>query len=301
MDSFSFNENLPSPSTPNPTTETKFRRGFDVFTFSSKDCSENSSETEMKMYGILMDDYLKHEKVPDRNSFLSLFSPIPSPLKSPEVASQVFSYGETESSSLQGGSQPECLSESDYLPGGPENEDSGAEEESEPNKRKVSTDKSSVGSQTAQNKMKNHQGTIAGKIKKSCKRDRKTGKNTRLFEEATKDLTPDKTERFRRWAMNFEKTYRTWNRLKEFLSTNPEFGIIFANMAILLLSEAFKIEYEECINKGKLGEKSKALLREQNSKDFYIEKFSLIIDMLEGNANDFDSEIKKHRKSLKKG
>ena len=252
----------------------------------------------MKMYGILMEDYLKHEKVPDRSSFLSLFSPIPSPLKSAEVPSQVFSYGETESSSLQGGSQPEYLSESDLLPG--QNEDSEAEESECNSQRKKSSDKSSVASGKLQNKMKNHQGTIAGKIKRSCRRDMKTGRNTRLLEEGMKDLPPDKIEKFRKWAMSFEKTYRTWNKLKEFLTSNLEFGGIFANMAILLLSEGFQNEYEECINKGQMGEKSKALLREKSSKNFYIEKFSLIIDTLQGNANDFESEIKKNKKSLKK-
>jgi len=273
--------------------ETRFRRGFDLFVFSSKEYLENASLSERKMYGILMEDYLEHEEIPDKTHFLSLFSPILSPIKPVEALTEALNHQETESSSLQ---ENESESESNYLPG----EDEGFLEEVEENLRKKSSDKSSLSSNTIQNKMKNHQGTFAGKVKKSCKQDRKTGRNTRLFEEATKDLTPERKEKFRKWALTYKKTFRTWNKLREFLGLNVEFGSLFTKMAILLLSNEFKNEYEECINKGQMSEKTKVFLRDQENKDFYIDKFSLIIETLQGKTNDFDSGIKKHRKAIKK-
>ena len=267
-----------------PDAETLWRRGFDVFTFNSKEFTKNATLSERKIYQILMDDYFQYEKVPDTNAFLSLFPVIP-----------VLNSQETESSSLR---EIEEESETDYIPFEEDFEFTPRKPKNSLSKR--SSDSTSFDSNTVQNKMKNNQGTIAGKIKKSCKVDRKTGRNTRLFEEAAKNLTEDKKEKFRKYALSYKKTFRTWSKLKEFLSLNAEFGGLFAKMAILLLSEDFKNEYEECIIQGQMGEKTKDLLREQSSKDFYIEKFSLMINILQGNPHDFENEIKKHRKFLKK-
>ncbi len=302
IDSFNiisnFNENITSHFQISPAIETRFRLGFDLFTFSSKEYLKNASLAESKMYGILMQDYMKREEIPDRNAFLSLFTPVSSPIKPAVVEVPVeasLNQEETDSSSIQEGSPPESENESDYLPG--EDEERIVPED---NLRKKSSDKSFLSLNSVQNKMKNNQGTIAGKVKKSCRIDKRTGRNTRLFEEATKNLTAEKKTRFRKYALTYKKTYRTWSKLMEFLSLNAEFGSLFANMAILLLSDDFKNEYEECINKGKMNANTKAFLREQENKDFYIRKFNAMIDTLKGNAIDFENEIKKHRKALKK-
>jgi len=273
----------------NPDAETLFRRGFEVFTFNSKEYYQNATLPEMTIYKSLMEDYFKYEKIPDTKAFLSLFPSKPSP--------EILNSEETESSSLQG-IEEESEGEIDYIPIEEDFEFSATRRQKN-SLSKRSSDSTSFDSSTVQNKMKNHQGTIAGKVKKFCKLDKRTG-STRLFEEATKDLTAEKKEKFRKWALSYQKTCRTWNVLRKFLSSNAEFGGLFATMAILLLSEDFKNEYEECINKGQMGEKTKALLREQNSKDFYIEKFKLTIKTLQGNTHDFENEIKKHRKTQKK-
>lgn len=142
--------------------------------------------------------------------------------------------------------------------------------------------------------MRNHQGAIAGKVKNFCKKDKKTGNNSRLFNEATKYLSPIEKEEFREWALSYKRDDRTWKRLKKFLGSQPEFGVLFVDMTIQLLSEAFKNEYEECINKGQMNKETKSFLKEQSNKDFYIEKFKT----LQREDKEFKTNIRKQRKSL---
>jgi len=155
-------------------------------------------------------------------------------------------------------------------------------------------------SHSHQNEMKNHQGTFAGKIKKLCQRNNETGEDTRLFRTATFALSEVKREEFRRWVTTYKKTDKTWKKLKEFMSSNSEFGVIFSDMIIFLFTEEFKNEYEECIREGSMSEKNKILLREQSSKDFFIFKFTLIRDELLGFAIDFEQNVKMSREKPKK-
>jgi len=152
-----------------------------------------------------------------------------------------------------------------------------------------------------QNRMKDHQGMIAAKIKKSCKRNKKTGEETRLFMVATQGFPEEEKEEFRKWACSYKKKYKTWKKLKEeFLMKNPKFGILFAHMAFLLLSEEFEKEYEAFINEGKMSKLNKDLLKEKGSKEFYRSKFDLAIDEMLGVPMDFENEIKKSRKTLQR-
>jgi len=151
-------------------------------------------------------------------------------------------------------------------------------------------------SQDSQNKMKNHQGSIAGQIKKACKRDQR---NTKLFDEATRDLSEEKKEKFREWASTYRKNQKTWSTLKKFLSSHKEFAVIFVKMITCFLSEDYKDEYEEWVSQSQMSAQTKALLQEKESKDFYILKFSLTIDEIQGKVCDFGYEIKKSRKFLK--
>jgi len=176
-------------------------------------------------------------------------------------------------------------------------------------KRKLTEDSDSNSSNEApanpnpnahQNQMKNHQGTFCGKIKKLCHPNKETGEDSRLFRFVTFDLTPEKREAFRKWAMTYKKANKTWKKLKEFMGSSPEFGVLFAWMIIFLFTETFKNEYEECIREGSMSEKNKVLLREQASKDFFIYKFTLIRDELMGFANGFEQNIKMSREKQKK-
>ena len=149
-----------------------------------------------------------------------------------------------------------------------------------------------------QNRMKDHQGMIAAKIKKSCKLNKKTGEETRLFKVATQNEPKEEKEEFRKCALTYQKANKTWKKLKGFLASNPKFGALFASMAILLLSDEFEKEYEAFINEGKLNKNNKELLKEKSSKDFYRSKFDLAINEILGFPIDFENEIKKSRKSL---
>ncbi len=146
-----------------------------------------------------------------------------------------------------------------------------------------------------QNKMKNHQGSIAGKIKKFCQED------TRLFIEGTISLSPEKRKEFREWTSSeLKKSYKTWTSIMKFLNLKLEFGRIFVDMINLFLSERFKAEYEEWLDEGSMIEQTKVLLKEQSGKDFYLAKFNLIIDHLSGKVADISRELNQSRKSLKK-
>jgi len=147
--------------------------------------------------------------------------------------------------------------------------------------------------------MKNHQGSIAIKIKKACQRDHKNDRNTRLFDEATQDLSEEKREEFREWAATYRKNQKTWKTLKGFLASHKEFGVIFVKMVTLFLSEAYQNEYEEWLSQAKMNLPTKVLLREKDSKDFYLWKFSLTIDEIQGKVYDYENEIKRSRKCIK--
>ena len=153
--------------------------------------------------------------------------------------------------------------------------------------------------QRGQNKMKNHQGAIAGKIKKLCKKDKKTGCNTRLFERATANLTDEQKEEFREWMATYQKKDKTWTSLRTFLSSKREFGEVFVDMIDLLLSEEFEAEYKQCLEEGKMSDSAKAMLSQQENKNFYRLKFALIMDEIQGKALNYENEIRKSRKTLK--
>jgi len=154
--------------------------------------------------------------------------------------------------------------------------------------------------QDGQNKMKNHQGSIAGKIKRLCQKNERTGDDTRIFKEATGSLSLVKREEFREWTSKLHKSYKTWKTLAKFLSSNLSFGIIFVDMINLFLSERFRSEYEEWLDQGQMNRLTRLLLKDPSNKEFYITKFNLIIDDLSGVVLDISSEINKSRKSLKK-
>jgi len=151
----------------------------------------------------------------------------------------------------------------------------------------------------SQNPMKNHQGTIAGKIKKQCQRKKATGRNTRLFDKGTETLTEGQKEEFREWVSKYNKEAKTWAKIRNFLENNLVFADIFVEMVILFLSEEFKTEYEESLTQGQMSQKTQDLLKAKESKDFYMWKFSLVMDELKGEVSNFENEMKKPRKALR--
>ncbi len=153
--------------------------------------------------------------------------------------------------------------------------------------------------QRGQNKMKNHQGAIAGKIKKLCKKDKKTGENNKLFERATQGLTDEEKEEFQNWVATYQKKDKTWVSLQRFLESSSKFGIIFVDMIDLLLSEEFESEYQKCLDEGKMSDNAKEMLKQKENKEFYRMKFALIMDGIQGKALNYDNEIRKSRKTLK--
>ncbi len=148
--------------------------------------------------------------------------------------------------------------------------------------------------ESGQNKMKNHPGTIAEKIKRSCQKN--LGQDSRLFIIATINLTSEGKEKFRQWTSTFNKNYKTWKLLKDFLGLNLEFGEIFVRMIHLFLSPEFKSEYEEWLEKAQMTQQTKMVLRDDSNKEFFMRKFFLI---LQENNENISIEINKSRKSLK--
>jgi len=151
-----------------------------------------------------------------------------------------------------------------------------------------------------QNLMKNHQGTLAAIIKKMCQTIENTGEETNLFRTATYKLTKEEKQTFRQWVATCQKSFKTWKKLKQFMGSNTGFGIIFAEMIMFLLTDLYKDEYEESLQKGKMSAKNKALLEEQESKNFYIWKLTLIRDELIGFETNFKKNIKKPREAPQK-
>jgi len=152
----------------------------------------------------------------------------------------------------------------------------------------------------SKNKMKNHPGTIAAKIKRLCQKNKETGHDTRLFRMATFNESAEKREEFREWTSKLDKRFKTWETLTKFLHSNSEFGILFVTMIHLFLSSKFQNEYEEWLDQGQMNNQTKRTLRDQDNKDFFITKFSLIIDDMFGIISDLPTEISKPRKFLKK-
>ena len=177
-----------------------------------------------------------------------------------------------------------------YLPTSNEEE----EEEEEVVVSKVQTPCKNV-----QNKMKNHPGSIAAKIRRLAQTNKKTGSDSRIFNLATMHLTAQKREEFRKFTTNFHKTYKTWTALSKFLGKIPEFGAIFVNMINLFLSESFTSEYEEWLAQSQMNQETKTLLRDQVNKKYYIAKFSMIRDELLGVSSEMPNAINKTRKFLK--
>jgi len=152
--------------------------------------------------------------------------------------------------------------------------------------------------QGGQNKMKNHQGTFSSKIKQECKLDRFTNEETRLFSEVTQHLDEEKKEAFRKYASLYKKNDKTWKALIQYFKTELEFGLLFIKMILRFLSDDFRAEYDEFIRKGKMNGESKQLLAKQSSKHFFIEKFTLVFEEVQGKACNFEHSIKKSRKTL---
>jgi hypothetical protein len=301
----------------NPDAEVMFQTGCNKYMLSSRNLYKSASPEEIKMNEILLEDLFKHEKMP---IFTLSNSPLPSTVASiSEISTPKTTLKKAKKSKTllkKRGAYYDLDSEisvveSDYSP---DHED---QEEEYTNKRfstrasrrfsRKNTQDSLTFSDSSsektiinnQNKMKNHQGSIAGKIKKECKRDEETDENTRLFNEATQDLSEEKTEEFRKWASKYNKKDKTWNALKKFFASNREFAVVFVNMTGLFLSEGYKDEFEEWLGQGQMSSQTKVLLKEKDNKEFYALKFSLTLDEIQGKVSDFRNEIKKSRKSLK--
>jgi len=318
----------------NSETEAMFQRGFEAFTLSSKKYLTNANDDEMKICEMLLEDFVKHERTAENSQ--AAMSPLPSTTEStdhsddnssPQSSPVSLEKAKTPKRTLKKRAHIELESdsgnESDYNP----REDDDYEEEFMTRKkassslkrrptRKVSEEsfdsddsrstrhsekelECSWSTKGGQNKMKNNQGTFAGKMKQLCKKDKDTNQDTRLFAEATVELSADKKEEFRTWASSYDKKWKTWATLKKFLGTNTEFGFIFVDMILLFLSDRFRREYDEFITQGHMGKETKNLLRRQDSKAFYTSKFKLVLDELHGEQINFEHSIKKSRKSLK--
>jgi len=301
----------------NPNADTMFQTGCNKYILSSRNFYKFASSDDIKMNEILLEDFFKYEKMPIFNvtnsplpSTVASISETPSPKTSPQKAKTPRTLLKKRPAYDFDSELSEA--ESDYHPDDDEEEDEGftSKRVSTRSTRRYSrknTQDSLIFSDydsektlsSNQNKMKNHQGSIAGKIKKECKFDQETGRNTRLFEGATQNLSKEKKEEFRKWASKYSKTDKTWNALKKFFASNKGFAVIFVKMVALFLSGDCKNEFEEWLSHGQMSNQTKTLLKEKKNKDFYILKFSLLIDEIQGRVPDFRNEIKKSRKTLK--
>jgi len=152
--------------------------------------------------------------------------------------------------------------------------------------------------QGGQNKMKNHQGTLSSRIKHECKLDKFTNEESRLFREVTQHLDEEKKEEFRKYASLYKKNDKTWKALIKYFKSQLEFGLLFIQMLLRFLSDDFRVEYDDFVRQGKMNTESKQLLAKQSSKHFYIEKFTLVLEEVQGKACNFEHSIKKSRKTL---
>ncbi len=312
----------------NPETEAMFQRTFEAFTLSSKKYLSNVNGDEAKICEMLLEDYMKHSKTPEHSYAMS---PMPSTTESttyhsddnssPQVPLEVV---KTPKRTLKKRAYKELSdNESDYNPEGDDDyeevfvtqkksaaaskkrptrkasEESFDSDDSRSTKHSEKELECSWSTKGGQNKMKNNQGTFAGKMKALCKKDKDTNQDTRLFAEATAEFAAEEKEEFRTWANSYDKKWKTWATLKSFLASKQKFGVVFVNMIILFLSERFRKEYDEFITNGHMGKDTKNLLRRQDSKAFYTSKFNLVLDELHGEQTNFEHSIKKSRKSLK--
>jgi hypothetical protein len=154
-------------------------------------------------------------------------------------------------------------------------------------------------SKNVQNRMKNHPGSIAAKIRRLSQVNKKTGCESRIFNLATMHLTSQKREEFRSFTTRFHKTFKTWAALSKFLGSNSECGVIFVNMINLFLSEDFSDEYEEWLNQSQMNQETKIFLRTQVNKRYYNTKFSMLRDELLGVSSECPNAINKTKKFLK--
>jgi len=145
-----------------------------------------------------------------------------------------------------------------------------------------------------QNAMRNHQGAIAGKVKKLCQQA-----NSQLFARATETLNKGQKEEFKIWVGTYHKNDKTWITIKSFLNTNLYFGDCFVKMICLFLSEEFRIEYEESLGQGRMNEETQDLLKEEESKVFYRQKFTLIMNELKEGVAKIGDDIKKPRRAFR--
>jgi len=154
-------------------------------------------------------------------------------------------------------------------------------------------------SKSAQNIMKNHQGTLCGKIKKECEL-LVLGLDTPLFGDVTELLREEKREEFREFALNYDKKHKTWETLIGYFESEPWCGILFIKMILRFLSTDFRGDYERSIDRSlQMKQETKVLLKQQSNKEFYWKKFESILNKMQGDVDDFEEEIKKSRKNLK--
>ena len=125
---------------------------------------------------------------------------------------------------------------------------------------------------TKQNKMKNHQGTSAQKVKQLILTDPEIG-GTPFFQQYSINLKMEEIQNLRNFVMTLNKQSKTWTSLEKFLKTDPKCGTQFLSMILAFFDINNPVYFNEWLNSGKMCEKTKKLLREPNNKIFYIEKF----------------------------
>lgn len=127
--------------------------------------------------------------------------------------------------------------------------------------------KGNKGSKKGQNRMKNFQGLIAQHVKTLSK------SRSKFFCQviSKKKLFLEKPEKFLEFITRYDKSAKTWSALEKFFSTDLEFARGFLELIYSFLSDKYRAEFNDWLDKGRMNEKNKEVLRE--NKEAVLIKF----------------------------
>jgi hypothetical protein len=134
----------------------------------------------------------------------------------------------------------------------------------------------------AQNRIKNIPGLVMQRVRSSIKgyftlspKLEKQEKRLVYVDKVLSTLNKSDKEKLLTFLEGYQKNWKTWNTIQNFLQTNPKYGGILLDVVLGFFGQDGLEDFNDWLTSGKMGEKSKAAVTEM--KDRIGTKFSKIL------------------------
>lgn len=123
-------------------------------------------------------------------------------------------------------------------------------------------------------------GSVCTRVARLCWKGAGSQQEAKLLQLATQNLNATALTKFQTWASSLKRRGRAWIHLRDFLLSDTEFGTIFLNIVVLVLSDVrFQDIFDGWVrNNRQFTTKTRRFLLKHEHRRYFADKF---IDLLE--------------------